>query len=219
MSPLSASLVTIALSIFISFTHATTIDVLNNCPYTVWAAADPGSGMRLGRGATWKVTPDAGTKMARIWGRTGCRDDGTQCATGDCGKLDCDPGNWGKNPKTLLEYTLAQPGSNDIIDISLIEGFNIPLDFTPTSNAGSLDGKCRRISCTANVNGRCPRSWKVRDGCNSPCTTSGLGSCGANGDSKFFKQQCPDAYSYPKDDQSSTYSCPPGTNYKLTFCP
>jgi hypothetical protein len=28
-----------------------------------------------------------------------------------------------------------------------------------------------------------------------------------------------DAYSYAKDDQTSTFTCPPGTNYRVDFCP
>ncbi|XP_021735878.1 osmotin-like protein OSML13 [Chenopodium quinoa] len=222
MSPISASLVTLLLSI-ITITHATTITVVNNCDFTVWAAADPGGGQQLAKGNTWDVNPAPGTKMARIWGRTGCNFDGNgngNCQTGGCGKLVCDPGNWGTIPKTLFEYALAQPNNpTDTIDISLIEGFNIPISFTPTSNSGALDGKCRTISCTADINGQCPQNWKVPGGCNSPCTTQGIGSCGASGDSTFYKQRCPDAYSFPEDDQSSTFACPSGTNYRLTFCP
>ena len=29
----------------------------------------------------------------------------------------------------------------------------------------------------------------------------------------------PDAYSYAKDDQTSTFTCPAGTNYRVDFCP
>ncbi|KAL2902453.1 Osmotin-like protein OSML13 [Bienertia sinuspersici] len=218
MALLYASIFTLLLS-YITLTHATTINVVNNCAYPVWAAADPGSGKRLNKGDSWVVSPQPGTKMARIWGRTGCSFDGNgngNCQTGGCGKLDCDPGHWGDNPKTVFEYTLAQPNNpTDTLDISLIEGFNIPITFTPTSNTG---GKCRQISCRADINGQCPQKWKAPHGCSNPCTKMELGSCGPNGDNKFFKQRCPDAYSFPKDDQTSTFSCPSGTNYKLTFC-
>ncbi|CBI34735.3 unnamed protein product, partial [Vitis vinifera] len=37
--------------------------------------------------------------------------------------------------------------------------------------------------------------------------------------SRYFKTRCPDAYSYPKDDQTSTFTCPGGTNYDVIFCP
>nr|AAA32908.1 osmotin-like protein [Atriplex nummularia]prf//1908430A osmotin-like protein:ISOTYPE=pA8 [Atriplex nummularia] len=222
MSPLSASLVTFLLSI-VTITHATTITVVNNCNFPVWPPRPIGpTAINAQQRKLPCLKPTRRTKMARIWGRTGCNFDGNgngngRCQTGGCGKLVCDPGNWGEIPKTLFEYTLAQPNNpTDTIDISLIEGFNLPISFTPTSNAGALNGKCRTISCTADINGQCVT------GKYAGVTTlhePGTQSCGANGDSKFFKQRCPDAYSFPKDDQSSTFSCPPGTNYKLTFCP
>ncbi|KMT12122.1 hypothetical protein BVRB_5g100730 [Beta vulgaris subsp. vulgaris] len=222
MSPLSAPILTLLLSL-ITLTHATTFTVVNNCQYPVWAAADPGSGKRLNKGDRWQVNPAPGTKMARIWGRTGCNFDGNgngRCNTGGCGKLDCDPGNWGEIPKTLFEYTLSQPNNpTDTLDISLIEGFNIPMSFRPNSNSGALGGKCRTVSCSANINAQCPQRWKTTDGCKNPCTSPGTGTCGANGDSKFYKGICRDAYSFPKDDQTSTFSCPPGTDYTVTFCP
>lgn len=208
--------------------NATTIDVVNNCPYTVWAAASPGGGKQLNQGDSWQLNPADGTKMARIWPRTGCNFDGNgngHCNTGDCGGvLQCT--GWGTDPQTLAEYTLAQPNNpTDTIDISLVEGFNVPLAFTPTSNLG---GTCRDVRCTADIVGQCPSQLQATGGCNNPCTvfktvqyccTSERGSCGPTDFSKFFKDRCPDAYSYPQDDNTSTFSCPPGTNYKVTFCP
>jgi hypothetical protein len=51
------------------------------------------------------------------------------------------------------------------------------------------------------------------------CTGSAANNCGPTDYSKFFKGLCPDAYSYPKDDATSTYTCPGGTNYNVVFCP
>ncbi|WJX53900.1 hypothetical protein P8452_39844 [Trifolium repens] len=34
-----------------------------------------------------------------------------------------------------------------------------------------------------------------------------------------YNGKCPDAYSYPKDDATSTFTCNGGTNYKVVFCP
>ena len=38
---------------------------------------------------------------------------------------------------------------------------------------------------------------------------------------RFFKDACPDMYSFAYDDQASTYSCQgsKGTMYKVAFCP
>ncbi|EEE56953.1 hypothetical protein OsJ_06661 [Oryza sativa Japonica Group] len=37
--------------------------------------------------------------------------------------------------------------------------------------------------------------------------------------SKFFKDKCPQAYSYAYDDKSSTFTCTSGASYQITFCP
>ena len=34
-----------------------------------------------------------------------------------------------------------------------------------------------------------------------------------------FKSACPAAYSYSKDDSTSTVTCPTGVNYQVAFCP
>nr|XP_023885395.1 protein P21-like [Quercus suber]POE69607.1 osmotin-like protein osm34 [Quercus suber]POE73893.1 osmotin-like protein osm34 [Quercus suber] len=211
-------------TLFFISSHAAIFKIRNECPYTVWAAASPGGGRRLDRGQSWTLNVAAGTAMARIWGRTNCNFDGSgrgHCQTGDCGGvLECK--GWGVPPNTLAEYALNQFGNLDFIDISLVDGFNIPMDFSPTS------GGCRGIKCTADINGQCPNELKTPGGCNNPCTvfktnkyccTNGPGSCGPTNFSRFFKDRCKDAYSYPQDDPTSTFTCPGGTNYRVVFCP
>ncbi|GAB4856891.1 tropomyosin [Ancistrocladus abbreviatus] len=210
------------LSLFIVSTQANTFEIRNNCPYTVWAAASPGGGRRLNHGQTWTIQVSPGTKMARIWGRTGCNFDASgrgHCQTGDCGGvLECK--SWGVPPNTLAEYALNQFGNRDFIDISLVDGFNIPMDFSPTG------GGCRGIRCTADINGQCPNPLRTGGGCHNPCTVFKTqeycctqGKCGPTTYSRFFKERCPDAYSYPQDDATSTFTCPAGTNYRVVFCP
>lgn len=220
----SPSMLVFTLLFFLTYTHAATFHIRNDCHYTVWAAASPGGGRRLDRGQSWNLNVPAGTKMARIWGRTGCHFDASgrgRCQTGDCGGvLECK--GWGQPPNTLAEYALNQFANKDFFDISLVDGFNIPMDFSPIS------GACRGIKCTADINGQCPKELRAPGGCNNPCTvfktneyccTNGPGSCGPTIFSKFFKTRCPDAYSYPQDDPTSTFTCPGGTNYRVIFCP
>ncbi|XP_015902783.3 thaumatin-like protein [Ziziphus jujuba] len=202
---------------------AAVFDIRNNCPFTVWAAAIPGGGRKLDRGQTWSINVKAGTTQARIWARTKCNFDGAgrgKCETGDCGGiLQCQA--YGQPPNTLAEYALNQFNNLDFIDISLVDGFNVPMEFSPTS------GGCSKvIRCTADINGQCPNELRAPGGCNNPCTVfktdqycCNSGSCGPTRYSKFFKDRCPDAYSYPKDDATSTFTCPGGTNYKVIFCP
>ncbi|KAI3953417.1 hypothetical protein MKW92_044809 [Papaver armeniacum] len=207
---------------FTAITQAATFDILNQCNFPVWAAAVPvGGGRRLGPNERWTINAPAGTRQARIWGRTNCNFDGSgrgRCETGDCnGLLQCT--SFGQPPNTLAEYALNQFNNLDFFDISLVDGFNIPMDFSPTSG-------CRGIKCTADINGQCPSQLRAPGGCNNPCTVfktdqycCNSGSCGPTDFSRFFKERCPDAYSYPKDDPTSTFTCPGGTNYRVVFCP
>lgn len=126
--------------IFLKSVSAARFDITNNCPYTVWAAAVPGGGRPLNPHETWPLDVAAGTTKARIWARTGCQFDGSgrgRCTTGDCnGLLVCQ--NYGASPNTLAEFSLNQYNNLDFIDMSLIEGFNVPMEFSSTS------GECRQ---------------------------------------------------------------------------
>ncbi|KAL3499382.1 hypothetical protein ACH5RR_038475, partial [Cinchona calisaya] len=215
--------ISLIIALFATSTNAATFDIRNNCPFTVWAAAVPGGGQQLNQGQTWTINVAAGTAGARIWARTNCNFDGSgrgSCQTGDCGGvLQCTA--YGAPPNTLAEYALNQFNNLDFFDMSLVDGFNVPMEFIPTSN-----GCSRGPRCTADINGQCPNELRAPGGCNNPCTVfktdqycCNSGSCSATDYSKFFKNLCPDAYSYPKDDQTSTFTCPGGTNYRVVFCP
>jgi len=201
--------------------------VKNQCSNTIWAAGSPGGGKELRQGDTWTFDVPAGTTSARIWGRTGCTFDASggqgKCNTGDCGGVVSCQG-YGSDPATLFEYGLNGYMNQDFYDISLVAGFNIPLTVTPSNSA------CKAIGCTGDVNGNCPAQLKVTDGCQSACNIfhqpqdccSGdfqEGNCKPTDYSRFFKAQCPQAYSYPKDDATSVFTCPSGTSsYTVVFC-
>ncbi|XP_051137499.1 protein P21-like [Andrographis paniculata] len=207
---------------------ATKFTVKSNCPNPVWAAATPvGGGRQLNRGDVWEIDIPPGTPSGRVWGRTGCNFDPNgngRCETGDCGGvLQCV--NSGEKPFTIAEFTLGPAGGQDSYDVSLVDGFNLGMEF-----AGDSDGcNQRTLRCTADIVGQCPAQLKAgNNACKDPCTAFGRdeyccpeGStvpCVPTDYSKFFKERCPDAYSYPKDD-TATKSCPAGTNYSVTFCP
>jgi hypothetical protein len=75
----------------------------------------------------------------------------------------------------------------------------------------------------------CLPELQVPGGCASACGKFGgdtyccrgqfTDNCPPTYYSKFFKNKCPDAYSYAKDDQTSTFTCPSGTNYQIVLCP
>nr|XP_043606270.1 protein P21-like [Erigeron canadensis] len=206
--------------------NATLFNIKNNCGQTVWAGAVPtGGGKRLDPGQSWLLEVAPGTTTARIWPRTECNFDGSgrgSCVTGDCnGVLECK--SFGATPNTVAEFALKQYADYDYFDISIIDGFNLPMQFSPNSG-----GCTRGIKCNANINGECPAQLRTRGGCNHPCTVTKsdkdcclgqfIENCQPTPLSNFFKERCPDVYSY-KADKTATFSCPSGTNYDVIFCP
>ncbi|CAM0879734.1 unnamed protein product [Alopecurus aequalis] len=133
------------LAVFAAGASAATFNIKNNCGFTIWPAGIPvGGGFELGSGQSRSVNVPAGTQAGRFWARTGCNFNGGStgsCQTGDCaGQLSCSLS--GKPPATLAEYTLG--GSQDFYDISMIDGFNIAMDFS-CSTGEALQG--RSASC------------------------------------------------------------------------
>ncbi|KAF3451223.1 hypothetical protein FNV43_RR07316 [Rhamnella rubrinervis] len=198
--------------------------IQNNCSFTVWAAAKPGGGRQLNKGETWTLNVKY---QGRIWGRTNCDFDENgrgKCDGGDCdGLLQCQTGP--RAPCTLAEYSIGQ-NNVDNLDISLVDGFNVPIGISPT-NTSSKSKNCRPIKCAADVNEPCPMELRDPGGCNNPCTVfrndqfcCRSNICEPTNYSKFFKHLCPDAYSYPLDDATTVISCLTGTSgYNIMFCP
>nr|BAJ96714.1 predicted protein [Hordeum vulgare subsp. vulgare] len=229
--PTSSVLLPILLLVLVAATaDAATFTVINKCQYTVWAAAVPaGGGQKLDAGQTWSINVPAGTTSGRVWARTGCSFDGAgngRCQTGDCGgKLRCT--QYGQAPNTLAEFGLNKYMGQDFFDISLIDGYNVPMSFVPApGSTGCPKGGPR---CPKVITPACPNELRAAGGCNNACTVfkedrycctgSAANSCGPTDYSRFFKGQCSDAYSYPKDDATSIFTCPGGTNYQVIFCP
>ncbi|KAF4348887.1 hypothetical protein F8388_023071 [Cannabis sativa] len=227
--------------IFLSGAQSATFTIKNNCPFTIWPGTLTGAGkpplsstgFELASGATQSIDAPAGWS-GRFWARSGCTTDATgkfTCETADCGsgKVSCN-GAGGIPPASLVELTLAENGGQDFYDISLVDGFNLPVGLVPSSS-------CASTSCPANVNSVCPPELTLKGadgsvvGCKSACLalnkpeyccTGAYGTpetCPPTDYSKIFKTQCPKAYSYAYDDKSSTFTCRGGPNYDITFCP
>ena len=82
--------------------------------------------------------------QGRIWGRTNCTfndagestGEGRQCSTGDCGPfLQCK--GTGENPATLAEFTLSGANAQSYYDISLVDGYNLPMAIILLANSRS----------------------------------------------------------------------------------
>ncbi|KAF8397759.1 hypothetical protein HHK36_016681 [Tetracentron sinense] len=238
----SRRLLTQILVLLISGAHSATFTFINNCPDTVWPGTLTGvsrsqlssSGFELAAGATYALNVPA-PWSGRFWGRSLCSTSAGKftCGTGDCGsgQITCN-GAGAIPPCTLVEFTLAANAGQDFYDISLVDGYNLPVSVTPQGGSG-----CNSTSCPANVNSVCPPELSVTgsDGsviaCKSACEafknpkyccTGDFGSpstCPPTNYSMIFKNQCPQAYSYAYDDNTSTFTCSGGANYLITFCP
>ncbi|KAK6237327.1 hypothetical protein QUC31_002796 [Theobroma cacao] len=223
--------------------HSSTFTVVNKCSYTVWPGVLSGAGTPPISPTGFILQPGESTSISiptswsgRLWGRTFCTEDSSgkfSCLTGDCGSsaLECSGGG-GIPPATLAEFTLNGAGGLDFYDVSLVDGYNLPMMVSPQGGTG---GNCTSAGCAAYLNGDCPLELKVVDGtegvaCKSACDALGdpkyccsgayatPNTCKPSSYSEFFKTACPTAYSYAYDDGTSTFTCA-GADYVITFCP
>ncbi|CAH8358430.1 unnamed protein product [Eruca vesicaria subsp. sativa] len=229
---------------------STTFTVVNQCNNTVWpgllsgaskTAPLPTTGFSLNSSESRVISIPA-FWSGRIWARTLCNQNATTgkftCVTGDCGssQIECS-GAGGIPPATLAEFTLNGAGNLDFYDVSLVDGYNVPMTIVPHGGASGV-GKCMATGCAADLNGACPAQLKVTledaDGvavaCKSACEAFGTpeycctgafgtpDTCKASEYAGFFKKACHTAYSYAYDDGTSTFTCS-GADYVITFCP
>ncbi|XP_051206390.1 pathogenesis-related thaumatin-like protein 3.5 [Lolium perenne] len=238
-----ALLLTLALVCFFSGAmrradSARVFTIINQCKKDIWPAVTPGEsfgggGFALRPGQSIVFTAPVGWS-GRVWGRTGCDFDpagnGT-CETGACGtSLQCASSS-GATPASLAEFTLA---SVDYYDVSLVDGFNLPIVVTPKASANG--SSCAVAGCDGDLRQDCPSELAVKgDGgtvvaCRSACDVFGTDQYCCRGQyanpvtcqptfySKKFKAACPGAYSYAYDDPSSIFTCAQSPDYTIIFC-
>jgi len=159
-----------------------------------------------------------------------------RCETGDCGP-QCRGTTVGEKPTSLAEFALDAFDGMDFYDLSLVDGFNVPISITLLGGQKSGHGTrfdCGSPVCRTDINAICPpelrKVFGATVGCNSACDAFGNAeycctgehslpsTCPPSSYSTVFKKACPDAYSYAYDDESSTYTCRRG-QYAVTFCP
>nr|XP_023873626.1 thaumatin-like protein 1 [Quercus suber] len=147
----------LVISFFFSCSSCT-FTITNNCPYTIWPGTLAGAGtpqlsstgFRLDSGQSVSIPTIPGWS-GRLWARTGCTFDESgagKCQTGDCGgRLECD-GMGAIPPASLFEITLGTGNGLDFYDVSLVDGYNIPLIAAPRGASGA----CNATGCAANIN-------------------------------------------------------------------
>jgi hypothetical protein len=126
----------------------------------------------------------------------------------------------------------------EFYDISLVDGFNLPMIVRPYRVASG--DKCKPLKCSFNFN-VCPNNFKEVAGgggtivaCKSACSAlrerqyccpppDTQDTCKPTEYSKIFKRQCPDAFSYAYDNPTSEWACkgqsPGSSSYEVIFCP
>merc|ERR1711942_183987 len=189
-------------------------------------------------------------KSGRFWARTGC--EGTvgrnfHCETGNCGPwIECSWDNvhrGGAPPATLAEFTLNGFGNQDYYDVSLVDGFNVPLKIqvnTPTEG-NPVNYWCKNPECAVDINQVCPSELEVRNKgdevvacksaceqfntdeycCRPPCCGKPETCTSDKWDVNYpglVKGHCPTAYSYAYNDKTSTFFCR-NTDYTIILCP
>ncbi|MQM06183.1 hypothetical protein Taro_039005 [Colocasia esculenta] len=219
--------------------HCTIFTFVNRCDYTVWPGvlSNSGSpplgttGFELPPGSSLPFQAPTGWS-GRFWGRTHCSFDASgrgSCATGECGsgQVACE-GAGAAPPATLAEFTLAGASGMDFYDVSLVDGYNLPVVVEAIGGAGG----CSPTGCAVDLEARCPAELRSGDseGCRSACEAFGSpeyccsgnfanpSTCQPSVYSEMFKSACPRAYSYAYDDATSTFTCS-GADYFITFCP
>ncbi|KGN61916.1 thaumatin-like protein 1 isoform X2 [Cucumis sativus] len=244
--PLPLLLATVFTLLLLSDVESTSFKLINKCRTTVWpgllsgagTAQLPTTGFPLHSGKS-KIIPLPKSWSGRLWARTLCGFDSDgkfSCLTGDCGsgKVEC-IGGGAKPPATLAEFTLNGADGLDFYDVSLVDGYNIPMLIVAK---GGRRGGCAATGCLVDLNGACPselrvahsggggRSVACRSACeafNAPqfCCSEAFSTpdtCRPSVYSEYFKHACPRAYSYAYDDKTSTFTCA-SADYLIIFCP
>ncbi|KAM0840773.1 hypothetical protein ACQ4PT_059428 [Festuca glaucescens] len=244
-SQANVALPLMALLLVLPAAWSATFTMTNNCGHTVWPGLLSGAGtaplsttgFALAQGAS--ATVDAPTGWSgRMWARTLCSEDPATgkftCATGDCGSgtLQCNGGG-AAPPASLAEFTLDGSGGMDFFDVSLVDGYNLPMLVTPqgagagaaTASSSTGGPKCVATGCLVDLNDACPADLKVASS-TSPAGTSGAAgvgptmacksACEAFGSPQYC---CSGAFGSPSTCRPSTYSqffksaCPRAYSY------
>ncbi|KAK9062068.1 hypothetical protein SSX86_019253 [Deinandra increscens subsp. villosa] len=253
MGKLQFSIAILTLSLISSFDsiQSATFTLTNQCNYPVWAGLLSGAGTPPPPTTGLPLQPSQSDSISmppswsgRVWGRTLCSTDSDgrfTCVTGDCGSgtVECNGGG-AAPPATLAEFTLNGANGMDFYDVSLVDGYNLPMIIVPQGESG---GNCNVTGCLVDLNRNCPSELRLRaagsnggDGgdesvaCRSACEAFGdpmyccngaystPQTCNPTSYSEYFKTACPTAYSYAYDDGTSTFTCS-SANYVITFCP
>ncbi|KAJ0785301.1 putative Thaumatin family [Helianthus annuus] len=117
-------------------------------------------------------------------------------------------------PATLAEFTLNGANGMDFFDVSLVDGYNLPMMVVPQGESG---GNCNVTGCMADLNKNCPSELRLTGAGESVACRS---ACEAFGDPMYC---CSGAYSTSQTcnptSLSQYFTCSSSPNYVITFYP
>jgi hypothetical protein len=205
----------------------------NRCDYATWTLVSDAFRNIMPNSQPYKMEPHTAIVVGwpnefsgRIWPRSSCTGSGYNDLK--CVQTGAD---------TLAEFTLTKGMNSDWYDVSLVDGFTIPVgilqldvpwksrpDYVVGGPLGSNE-ICGSPVCAPDLNPNCPASQQQKDaggkvwGCKSGPKASDA--------AKYLKAGCPSSYSYDFDDPQSLFRCPTaaqngGTgakDYDIIYCP
>ncbi len=204
--------------------------ILNSCSYDIWTFGLPNGTLEIAAGDL-QVVGWSNKFSGRVWPRSGCTGTGNNPKCAQTGN------------DTLAEFTLNAGMKDDWYDISLVDGFTIPLSIIQLDGAWTPDpsyvpgGKlvgdmnCGSPVCAVNLLTNCPASQQIKDSVGNVVECkNGQSSNGGHGPTpvtSYMKMGCPTSYTYAYDDPQSLFTCPcveqnngvGAKDYEIVYCP
>ncbi|KAJ4843341.1 hypothetical protein Tsubulata_026716, partial [Turnera subulata] len=154
----------------IQASDSVTFKIANKCPFTVWPAARSNAAypelsetsFTLEQGGSTTLQVPGGWADS-IWGRTSCSQNPSGnlvCATGDFNSSSVQLVDVGKGPAlpvTLANFHLFHPGGEDVYEVNVADGYNLPMIIRPQRGTGNA---CISAGCVQDLNSVCPHELR-----------------------------------------------------------
>jgi hypothetical protein len=202
----------------------------NMCTYDIWTFGLPNGTTKIAAGAL-QVFGWSNKFSGRVWPRSGCTGTGNNPKCAQTGN------------DTLAEFTLNAGMKDDWYDISLVDGFTIPLTILQLDGKWTPDpayvpggkllgsGSCGSPVCAVDLLKNCPAAQQKKDAMGNVVEcVNGMSTNGGKGPTpvtSYMKMGCPTSYTFPFDDPQSLFTCPSveqnagvgARDYEIVYCP
>ncbi|KAK3041155.1 hypothetical protein RJ639_028634 [Escallonia herrerae] len=217
--------------------YPTSLNLANECTYTVWPAVVSGHGTPPLTTPIFMLEPGESASLlipaswsGQLWARTLCSSDFTglfNCLTGDCGtgSEECASAQT-VPPVTVAKFDINGDGGVDFYGVSAARGYNLAILVVPQ---GHVEGNCMATACVNAPDG----PSETAGACTVTCFAFGdpanccigedapADTCEPSYNSFYFGSRCPRAYRCVDDDgkeKNRTFVCSLA-DYHITFCP